>query len=137
MHPAFSVIFFTTASGAGFGLLAWFGLLALAGGLPARCRRLALVLSAPRSPPPACSPRSATWASRSAPGAPSRQWRSPGCRARRVRVALFVPSRCWAAAGGPLEHAGSIRGSASRPRRRAPAGALLACSRCERACAPR
>ena len=30
MHPAFSVIFFTTASGAGFGLLSWLGLLAMA-----------------------------------------------------------------------------------------------------------
>ena len=36
MHPAFSVIFFTTASGAGFGLCAWFGLLALMGNLPSR-----------------------------------------------------------------------------------------------------
>jgi DMSO reductase anchor subunit len=36
MHPAFSVIFFTTASGAGFGLCAWFGLLALLGNLPSR-----------------------------------------------------------------------------------------------------
>src|SRR5690606_17573834 len=38
MHPALSVIFFTTLSGAGYGLLAWSGLnLALAtlrGGLP-------------------------------------------------------------------------------------------------------
>ena len=36
MHPAFSVIFFTTASGAGFGLFAWLGLLALANQLPGR-----------------------------------------------------------------------------------------------------
>jgi hypothetical protein len=34
MHPAFSVIFFTTASGAGFGLFAWLGLLALCNRLP-------------------------------------------------------------------------------------------------------
>ena len=34
MHPAFSVIFFTTASGAGFGALAWLGLLAMSGPLP-------------------------------------------------------------------------------------------------------
>ena len=34
MHPAFSVIFFTTASGAGFGLFAWIGLLALCDRLP-------------------------------------------------------------------------------------------------------
>ena len=36
MHPAFSVIFFTTASGAGFGLFAWMGLLALTNQLPGR-----------------------------------------------------------------------------------------------------
>jgi DMSO reductase anchor subunit len=34
LHPAFSVIFFTTASGAGFGLLALLGVLAPAGILP-------------------------------------------------------------------------------------------------------
>ena len=34
MHPAFSVIFFTTASGAGYGLLAWLGILAGLGYLP-------------------------------------------------------------------------------------------------------
>jgi DMSO reductase anchor subunit len=35
MHPALSVIVFTTVSGAGYGLLAWLGLWAVAGGLPA------------------------------------------------------------------------------------------------------
>jgi len=35
MHPAFSVIFFTTASGAGYGLLALLGIFAAAGLLPA------------------------------------------------------------------------------------------------------
>ncbi len=34
MHPAFSVIFFTTASGAGYGLLALLGVLAPAGRIP-------------------------------------------------------------------------------------------------------
>lgn len=34
MHPAFSVIIFTTASGAGFGLLCWLGIYAAANGLP-------------------------------------------------------------------------------------------------------
>src|SRR5688572_23497028 len=43
MHPAFSVIFFTTASGAGFGLLAWLGALALAGALPPRLASLVLL----------------------------------------------------------------------------------------------
>jgi DMSO reductase anchor subunit len=35
MHPALSVIMFTTVSGAGYGLLAWLGLWAVAGWLPA------------------------------------------------------------------------------------------------------
>lgn len=35
MHPAFSVIFFTTASGAGYGLLVWLGVFGAAGLLPA------------------------------------------------------------------------------------------------------
>lgn len=35
MHPAFSVIVFTTLSGAGYGLLFWLGLYAMAGLLPA------------------------------------------------------------------------------------------------------
>ena len=33
MHPAYSVILFTTASGAGYGLLAWLGVFALGGAL--------------------------------------------------------------------------------------------------------
>jgi DMSO reductase anchor subunit len=43
VHPAFSVIFFTTASGAGFGLLAWLGTLALAGALPPRLAALVVL----------------------------------------------------------------------------------------------
>jgi sulfite dehydrogenase (quinone) subunit SoeC len=35
MHPALSVIVFTTVSGAGYGLLAWLGAWAVAGSLPA------------------------------------------------------------------------------------------------------
>lgn len=35
MHPALSVIVFTTLSGAGYGLLAWLGLAAMVGWLPA------------------------------------------------------------------------------------------------------
>ena len=34
MHPSLSVIFFTTASGAGYGLLALLGVLAPTGALP-------------------------------------------------------------------------------------------------------
>jgi DMSO reductase anchor subunit len=40
MHPAFSIIFFTAASGAGYGLLAMLGLIAASGALP-RDRSLA------------------------------------------------------------------------------------------------
>jgi sulfite dehydrogenase (quinone) subunit SoeC len=35
MNPALSVIFFTTVSGAGYGMLTWLGILAAAGALPA------------------------------------------------------------------------------------------------------
>lgn len=41
MHPAYSVILFTTASGAGYGLLFWLSLAQLAGVLPAGWMRLA------------------------------------------------------------------------------------------------
>lgn len=34
MHPAYSVVFFTTATGAGYGLLVWLGILAASGALP-------------------------------------------------------------------------------------------------------
>lgn len=34
MHPAYSVIFFTTSSGAGYGLLAWLGLMGALGVVP-------------------------------------------------------------------------------------------------------
>lgn len=45
MHPAFSVIFFTTFSGAGYGLWIWLGILAAGDALPARTPSLiALVL---------------------------------------------------------------------------------------------
>jgi sulfite dehydrogenase (quinone) subunit SoeC len=50
MHPALSVIVFTTVSGAGYGLLAWLGAWATAGGLPANrglaAASLALALGA-------------------------------------------------------------------------------------------
>jgi DMSO reductase anchor subunit len=45
MHPAFSVIVFTTLSGAGYGLLAWAALAALAGALPTRPLLVAVVLA--------------------------------------------------------------------------------------------
>src|SRR5690606_32533186 len=45
MHPALSVIFFTTLSGAGYGLLAWLAVAALRDGLPAGIRLLAALLA--------------------------------------------------------------------------------------------
>ena len=44
MHPAFSVLFFTTLSGAGYGLLFWAALASLTGGIPARALLVALLL---------------------------------------------------------------------------------------------
>ena len=44
MNPAFSVLFFTTLSGAGYGLLWWAALAALAGHVPARALLVALLL---------------------------------------------------------------------------------------------
>lgn len=45
MHPALSVIFFTAASGAGYGLLTWAAIAALAGALPARVLLVAVVVA--------------------------------------------------------------------------------------------
>lgn len=45
MHPALSVIFFTTASGAGYGLLVWIALAAMTGALPARALLVGIVLA--------------------------------------------------------------------------------------------
>ncbi len=45
MHPALSVIFFTTLSGAGYGLLAWLAIASLGDGLPARVRVVATLLA--------------------------------------------------------------------------------------------
>lgn len=45
MHPAFSVIFFTTLSGAGYGLLAWVAVAAMSGAQPARPLLAAVVLA--------------------------------------------------------------------------------------------
>ena len=44
MHPALSVIFFTAASGAGYGLLAWAAAAALTGAMPARVLLVAVVV---------------------------------------------------------------------------------------------
>ncbi|MDQ2701470.1 MAG: dimethyl sulfoxide reductase anchor subunit [Pseudomonadota bacterium] len=45
MHPALSVIFFTTLSGAGYGLLAWLAIASLGDGLPPATRLVATLLA--------------------------------------------------------------------------------------------
>jgi len=45
MHPALSVIFFTTLSGAGYGLLAWLAIASLGDGLPGELRMVATLLA--------------------------------------------------------------------------------------------
>ena len=45
MHPALSVIFFTTLSGAGYGLLAWLAIASLVGGLPGPVRIVATLIA--------------------------------------------------------------------------------------------
>jgi DMSO reductase anchor subunit len=45
MNPAFSVLFFTPLSGAGYGLLFWAAFAALSGGIPARALLVAVLLA--------------------------------------------------------------------------------------------
>ena len=45
MHPALSVIFFTTASGAGYGLLVWVALAGMTGSMPARVLLVAVLVA--------------------------------------------------------------------------------------------
>lgn len=118
MHPAFSVIFFTTGSGAGFGLLAWLGLMALAGGLPPRAASLSLLLLG------AALSAAGLLASLGHLGQPTRawrafsQWRSSWLSREGVfAVATFVPV-LWL---GWLMLAGPTGGPVERV-----AGALLA-----------
>ena len=104
MYPAFSVIFFTTASGAGFGLWAWFGLLAMTGTLPSRTASLvALAVGALLA-------SAGLFASLAHLGQPQRAWRAFSqwrsswlSREGIVAVACFVPAawlvwRVWRAA---------------------------------------
>ena len=95
MHPAFSVIFFTTASGAGFGLFAWVGWLALCGELPGRLPAgLALVIGAVFAAAGLCS-------SVLHLGQPQRAWRAFSqwrsswlSREGVVALACFLPALC-------------------------------------------
>ena len=117
MYPAFSVIFFTTASGAGFGLWAWFGLLAMTGTLPSRTASLvALAVGALLA-------SAGLFASLAHLGQPQRAWRAFSqwrsswlSREGIVAVACFVPAawlvwRVWRAA--LPAHAGFIVASPS------------------------
>jgi sulfite dehydrogenase (quinone) subunit SoeC len=111
VHPAFSVIFFTTASGAGFGALAWLGLLALAGALPPRPSTLiALALGAGLS-------AAGLLSSLAHLGQPQRawmafsQWRSSWLSREGVFATLtFVPAAAlaWLAWTGPLREIAGV-----------------------------
>ena len=111
MHPAFSVIFFTTASGAGFGALAWLGLLALAGALPPRVSTLvALGLGAVLS-------AAGLLSSLGHLGQPQRawmafsQWRSSWLSREGVFATLtFLPGLwlAWLAWSGPLRELAGV-----------------------------
>ena len=95
MHPAPSIIAFTTLSGLGFGLMAWLGVgadpLAAAPLPPLRPRRSP-------SPPPAFSPASSTSASPAASSRPSRQWRTSWLSREAVlAVATFAVFALFAA----------------------------------------
>jgi DMSO reductase anchor subunit len=106
VHPAFSVIFFTTASGAGFGLLAWLGMLAVAGALPPRLSTLvALALGMALA-------AAGLLSSLGHLGQPQRawraysQWRSSWLSREGVFATLcFVPGAwlAWLAWQGPLQ----------------------------------
>ncbi|MEO8161257.1 MAG: DmsC/YnfH family molybdoenzyme membrane anchor subunit [Arenimonas sp.] len=93
MHPAFSVIFFTSISGAGFGLMAWLGWLAALDQLPSRAAAIvALVLGAVLAAAGLCS-------SLLHLGKPLRAWRSFSqwrsswlSREGVVSVASFLPA---------------------------------------------
>ena len=83
MHPAYSVILFTTASGAGLGLLAWLALLGMLDAVPAE-RWLGLAGLGWRSSwsPAGSSPPRRIWGAPSGPGGRSRSGAPPGCRGR-------------------------------------------------------
>ena len=96
MNPALSVVFFTTASGAGYGLLFWLGLLRPLGlragrSLASAASALALALGADHRR--ACCPRRCISATRSGPGAPSRNGASSWLSREGVAaVATYVPA---------------------------------------------
>jgi DMSO reductase anchor subunit len=113
MHPAFSVIFFTTASGAGFGLWAWFGLLAMTGTLPPRVASL-LMLGVG-----AVLAGAGLFASLAHLGQPQRAWRAFSqwrsswlSREGIVAVASFAPAAWMAWLVWTIPSPGPLDGSA-------------------------
>src|SRR4249919_543499 len=112
MHPAFSVIFFTTASGAGFGLCAWFGLLALMGQLPSRGIAMSALLLG------AALAAAGLLSSLAHLGQPQRAWRALSqwrsswlSREGVAALVTYVPALCLAAALLPAMIAGDARTS--------------------------
>lgn len=112
MNPAFSVLFFTTLSGAGYGLLFWAALASLTGGIPARALLLALLLGMLLS---AVGLLASFWHL----GKPLRAWRAFSqwrtswlSREGVFAVATFAPAVLLAAAMLPAMLDGSARGGA-------------------------
>lgn len=130
MNPAFSVIFFTTLSGAGYGLLSWAALASMTGGIPARALLVALLLGMLL-----CG--AGLLASFWHLGKPLRAWRAFSqwrtswlSREGVLAVASFVPALLLAAAMLPALLDGSAKGGmpALNLAGHAIAIALLACA---------
>ena len=103
MHPAFSVILFTTAVRRRLRpARAWIGGCSLpAAPAAALAARLALALGAAAGHRRPAALRRCIWASRSAPGAPSASGAAPGCRARASALATCFLPACSRSAGRP------------------------------------
>jgi hypothetical protein len=122
MHPAYSVIFFTTASGAGYGLWVLLGLRILFAGVPdapaasivPRLSWCGIWSASASCRPPSTSAtrngRGGRWASGGAHGSRAKAWRRwrPTC----PRASCSLRSSCPAACRGP-----ALRGAAGPGRR--------------------
>lgn len=130
MNPAFSVLFFTTLSGAGYGLLCWSALAALTGGIPARALLVGLLLGMLLC---ATGLLASFWHL----GKPLRAWRAFSqwrtswlSREGMLAVVSFVPALLLAAAMLPAMLDGSANGGTPvlNVAGRAVAIALIACA---------
>ena len=123
MNPAYSVIFFTTASGAGYGLMVWLAAVGVSGAAPAGSpialwgHAIAIALAA-----------AGLLASTAHLGRPSRAWRAFSqwrtswlSREGIVSLATFLPALAYAASWGLLH---APRGAASWAAFGAAVGAL-------------